>query len=251
MRLLSITLFTMVLSSAVTLFWPLGGAATSNPPAPLLERRSSGSEQPREGCLFQNGWNVCDYGLATIRDTYLRYADLTGEPLSSFDSQCQTFRFASLCFKPGNPDGWKVEFANLGLQDLTANGFTPQPGVEIHAALRDWIQAQLELGVDVPRVVGRVLSPPICSRESGSCRVWTDKTAFSFPADAVSGSQVQRLALGLTSLPAPVPPPVTSPGPSWPLSASIPLLAVLVMAVVLTVTLLTRKTGAGSPPSTI
>src|SRR5688572_6808084 len=107
-------LFLVAAAGVLLLAWPLSGAANSPAQPSAVERRLSGTEQPREGCLFQNGFNICDFGEAKLRDGYLRYAELIGEPLSSFDAQCQTFRFARLCFKAGNPDGWKIEFANLG-----------------------------------------------------------------------------------------------------------------------------------------
>jgi hypothetical protein len=174
----------------------------------------SGSETPLDGCLFLNGRNVCDYGDAVIRDTYLREQAFLGDPISSFDSQSQTFVFGRLTYRRGNPDGWRVEWANLGLQHLTAHGYVPQVGAELHPAVHDWIAAQIELGVDTLRVIGRVVSPPVCNRETGMCQQWFDKAVFRFPSNATAGSQVQRLPLGLLSLPVEASAPVRPSGPN-------------------------------------
>lgn len=181
--------------------WALQGAQPASSPSVVRDQVPVGQEQPREGCLLENGFNVCDYGTATLKAAYLRHRDLLGEPLSGFDARCQLFRFNRLCFNPANPDGWQVEFANAGLQDLQVNGFTPQPGAELHPAVRDWLISQLEIGVDTTRLIGRVISPPVCDKATNRCRQWTDKALFLFPAEAVSASQVQRAPLGLSSVP--------------------------------------------------
>lgn len=169
-----------------------------------------GTETPREGCDHLNGFNVCNFQDATLRDVHLKYAELLGEPVASFDFTGQVFRFGKLTYSPGAPEGWKVQFANLGLDDLRLNGLTSQPGSESHPAVRDWLQSQHELGLDIPRVVGRPLSPPVCNRTSGECRQWFDKTVFLFPQDAVSGTVVRRDELGLRLLPQPAPTAVPS-----------------------------------------
>jgi hypothetical protein len=150
---------------------------------------------PREGCLLENGWNVCNYGDAEIKDAYLRQQELLGEPISGFDSRCQTFRFGRLCYNAANAKEWRVEWANLGLQDYTAKGYVPQPGTEPHAAVRDYLIAAMEVGIDIPRTVGRLISQPVCDR--GLCRQWSDKQVWIFPQDAQSWHQVQRAPLGL------------------------------------------------------
>lgn len=189
-----------VVAVAVFRASPEAAAAPLQPPM-------TGNEQPREGCFFSNGFNVCNYGEANLKDTYLRFKDYLGAPLSSFDSWSQLFVFGKLSYNPGNPAGWKVEIANMGLMDYQARGFTAQPGSEPHPALRDWLISQLEVNVDTGRLVGRIISPPLCDNATGMCRQWTDKQAFVFPKDAISGSQVQRVDLGLSTVHPP--PPVT------------------------------------------
>jgi hypothetical protein len=166
-----------------------------------------GSETPIAGCVHDNGFNVCDLGPATFRQVYLREKQLLGPPVSSAGLNAQSFTHGKLLSDPGAPEGWTVQWANLGHEDLIKNGFMPQPGAELHPAVRDWLTAFLEQGGDPGRVVGRILSRPIPDPTTNQCRVWTDKTKFVFPCEATSGAVVQRAALGVESLPAPPPTP--------------------------------------------
>jgi hypothetical protein len=61
---------------------------------------TAGQEEPQADALYVNGWNVGNYGEALVKDTYVRYHDLLGEPLSTFDGQCQSFRLGRLCYTP-------------------------------------------------------------------------------------------------------------------------------------------------------
>ncbi len=184
---------------AVALLAPLRAEpATAQPSATVA--LPSGTESPREGCLLKNGFNICNYGDATMKDTYLRFEPLLGDPLSGFDARCQTFNGGRLCYSPGNPPDWRVQWANLGADAAIARGLTLQPNAEPHPALRDWLIGQMEVGLDTTRVVGRMLTPPLCDRATGWCTQYADKQAFRFPADARSGAEVQRLPLGALSV---------------------------------------------------
>jgi hypothetical protein len=206
-RVTGISLLIVALAGAV---WWWHGLPDGPDVALRPEAAPVGQEQPRERCAYENGINVCDYGDATLKDVYLRYAEFLGEPVGGFDSRCQTFRFNKLCFNPANPPGWQIEFSNAGLADLQANGLVPLPGAELHPAVRDWLIGQVESGLDTRRVVGRIISPAICDK--ARCRQWTDKSLFVFAADATAASQVQRAPLGLWSVPRPQPTQTTSPG---------------------------------------
>lgn len=158
---------------------------------------TSGHEEPQEGAVFNNGWIVANYGDIAIMNAYLLYQPFLGEPISGFDGQCQSFRLGRLCYRPGNPSDWQIEFANLGMIDMQVEGYTPKLGSTLHPAVRDWLIAQLEAGVDTTRVVGKVISEPICDAKTGLCRQWTDKQLFTFDRNALTGDQVQRAPLGL------------------------------------------------------
>jgi hypothetical protein len=194
-RFSTVTIVLVAVASAVIATAVLLGrseSASSNVPT------TTGTQSPAEGCLFENGWNVCDFGEADVKDVYLRYRGFLGEPISGFDARCQTFRFGRLCYTAGNASDWKVELANLGYQDMLAQGYTPQPGSSPDPALRDWLITQMEAGVDITRLVGRVISEPVCERASqGECRQWTDKGLFVFPRGASAERQIQRAPLGL------------------------------------------------------
>ena len=175
-----------------------GLAIESALPRPVVVETQStqGSEQPQEGALYQNGWVVANVGHATFMDADLRYGEFLGEPISSFDGHCQTFRLGRLCYQQSNPPDWQVELDNLGLQDLQVEGRTPHPGSAPHPALRDWITSEMEAGVDTTRVVGRILGDPVCDKD-GQCRQWTDKQLFLLKQNAVTGDGVERAPLGL------------------------------------------------------
>lgn len=158
---------------------------------------TSGQEKPEDGAFYANGWNVANIGNARIMDAYLRYQSLLAEPISAFDGRCQNFRLGRLCFEPGNPPDWQVQFDNLGLDDLHVEGRTEKVDAAPHPAVRDWVMTQMEAGVDVLRVVGRFLSDPVCDPRTGECRQWTDKQLFLFPKDALTADQVHRAPLGL------------------------------------------------------
>jgi hypothetical protein len=224
-----------------------------------------GNEVPREGCIHENGWLICDYGEANLREVYLKHRDLIGDPISSFDSRCQTFTFTRLCYDRGKPDGWKVEFDNLGLRDLRANGFTPQPGAAPHPAVRDWLQWQVDLGLDVQRVIGPLISQPICDRSTELCYQVADKAKFVFRQDATSGTEVQRVPLGLqlpAAIPAALQPTVVATATTEPAatveSAASPgafnpvllVLAALVLLAAIGALVAKSSSGAGSGPRT-
>jgi len=167
--------------------------ASDRPSELLID--TAGREEPAEGALLENGWRIEDRGEANLKEVYLRNQGFLGEPVTGFDGATQTFRLGRLGYQPNNPPDWKIEFANLGWLDMQTSGLTPNPGRTPHPALRDWLQAQLEVGLDLPRVVGRIISEPVC--EGGSCRQWTDKQRFQFPREALTADQVQRAPLGL------------------------------------------------------
>lgn len=215
----------------------------------------SGNEAPRPGCVFDNSYNVCSYGTADFRQVYQQHRELLGTPISAVDaSQCQTFVMAKLCYDPGAPPGWEVQLANLGLDDLTRNGFLPQPGSEQHPAVRDFLAGQQQAGVDIVRVYGRVLSPPICDAISATCRQFMDKTVLVFDKQAVSGVQVQRLPLGLQSLPAPVPTAtaIVQPQPVQPVqpAAIQPPIGGLAIGALIAALLIAAFFTSRRPPST-
>lgn len=197
------------------------GAAVLQPSplTPTADALPVGTDTPRANCDVVNGWNVCDYGVANLRDAYLRDADLLGEPVSGFDSHIQRFRFGALTYNPANPADWKVEVANLGLADLKANGMLPNYGAELHPAVRDWLLLQGDNGLDTPRTIGRVISAPVC--DATRCRQWTEKQLFIFPPQATAATQVQRAPLGMWSNP--VPPPTANPLPILPIGAGVAL----------------------------
>lgn len=191
-RTLILTLTLFLAAAALVVFalsQPAADADTAMPADPWL-----GDEAPQPSCLHDHGWNICNFGEATIKDTYLRYKTYLGRPVGSFDSRCQTFELGRLCFNAANPDDWQVEVDNLGLTDLTSQGYVPRPGASPHPAVRDWLLSLTEVGVDAWRVVGRILSGPVC--EDDQCIQWADKTRFSFPEEAVSAAEVQRDPLG-------------------------------------------------------
>ncbi len=212
----------------IALLGPVRAEPSPPPEAPRIAL-PSGTEVPREGCLFKNGFNVCDYGDATVKEAYLQFEALLGDPLSGFDARCQTFNGGRLCYTPGNPAAWRVQWDNLGAQDAVARGLTLQPNAEPHPALRDWLIGQMELGLDTTRVVGRILTPPVCDRTTRTCKQYTDKQVFLFPEDATWGVDVQRAPLGAWSLHLPnhTRPAPSASGPSPLLVGASALLALL------------------------
>lgn len=158
---------------------------------------TAGQEEPLADAVYENGWNVANHENARIQDTYLSYRRFLGEPITGFDGQCQSFRLGRLCYAPGNPPDWRIELANLGADELEVEGYTAKPGATLHPAVRDYRLSQLELGVDLGRVFGRVISDPICDKRTRTCKQFTDKALFLFDEQAVSGDQVQRAPLGL------------------------------------------------------
>ena len=168
------------------------GTATSGPPLAT----DQGHDVPQAGCLLVNGWDVCNYGDATLKDVYLRDQTYLGDPISGFDSQAQWFRFGRLTYNPANPADLQVQFDNLGLKLLQITGRTPDPGAELAPAVRDWLVAIQEVGIDPLVIAGRTISPPICDQHTGTCEQYLDKIVFRFPQDATTASQVTRLPLG-------------------------------------------------------
>lgn len=213
---------------------------TSVPREQLVD--TSGHEQPAEGAFLENGWLVQNRGEARIADVYLRYRAWLGEPVSGFDGSCQLFRLGRLCYAPGNPPDWKVELDNLGYLDMQIEGYTPNPGRTPHPALRAWVQSQRESGLDTVRVVGRLISDPICDRNTGLCTQWTDKQRFSFDEAARWEDQVRREPLGLW-FSHPKARPVAAP----PLTSSAIPLGLAVLAALSGLVLLARRQGYAGP----
>lgn len=197
-----------------------------------------GDQPARPGCLLLHGWNVCNYGDATLKDSYLRYKTYLGQPVSGFDGACQTFELGRLCYNAANPDDWQVEFDNLGLADLTSQGYTPLPGADPHPAVRAWLLALSEVGVEPWRVAGRIISEPVCER--GRCSQWSDKTRFSFPEQAVVATDVQRETLGIWAT---HPRQLIAAGASNATSELLPLAGAAVLGVAGLAMLLTRRRG--------
>jgi hypothetical protein len=156
---------------------------------------TSGHEAPITGALFSNGWNVADISGVGFRAFYERWRDLFGEPTTGFDGLQQCFTFACLRVNPANPPDWRIEIVNAGQQAMLAEGWTPTPGRTPHRAVRDWVLHQLELGVDVPRLVGRFISEPVCQKKL--CRQFSEKQLFVFGEDATSFDEVRREPVGL------------------------------------------------------
>ena len=176
----------------------LGGTVlpgSTHPTHPVVV--TAGQEVPHEGALYRNGWNVQNLGDARILDVYQRYQPFLGEPVSPFDGTSQYFRFGFLTYQPANPEGWQVEVGNGGLEDLQLSGYTPQRQAHPHPALRDWLQFQRENGVDTVRLIGPVISEPLCDKKAQSCTQWTMKARFSFPETDLTGERVQRHPVGL------------------------------------------------------
>lgn len=226
----------------------LAGGALLNGSAPkpaALALDTSGHETPQDGAYFENGWNVANTGAADLMDRYLRYQSFLGEPVSGFNGQCQSFRFGRLCYQPANPSDWKVELANVGLEDLQVQGYSAQPGRDPHPALRDWLYMQLEAGVDLTRVVGRLLSESICDARTRLCRQWADKQVFQFPQDSLTADQVQRLPVGLwLSHPQARPAPVAGSSESASPLSPWPWALVVVLVLVGLLVLMRRSVGA-------
>src|SRR5436309_3008836 len=95
-------------------------------------------------------------------------------------SQCPTSPSQFAGFEVGNPTDWRVELANLGSADMAIEGYTPNPGRTPHPALRDWLLSQVEVGLDTARVVGRIISDPVCDRTTKRCVQWSEKQRFEF-----------------------------------------------------------------------
>ena len=162
----------------------------------VAELTTTGSEESEAGALLINGWLVKDIGPARMRAFWERYQPWLGEPIGPFDGRSQMFRMGKLTYTASNPDGWQVELDNLGWQDLALRGLMATPGSEPHSAVRAWLIAQLDVGTDVPRLVGRVISPAICDHK-GRCSQWADKARLDFAKEATSAEAVSRAPLGL------------------------------------------------------
>lgn len=157
---------------------------------------TSGHETPLEGALYLNGFNIEDFDGASILDTYRRFQDLLGQPISGFDGSSQSFTFGRLTYLPGNAPDWQVQLDNVGLEELQLEGYTPKPGATPHPAVRDWLVSQYELGTDLTRAVGRIISDPICNARN-ECKQYADKQEFLFSRSALTADQVQRAPLGV------------------------------------------------------
>ena len=156
---------------------------------------TAGHEKPLDGALFINGYNISNQRDAKVLDTYFAYKGFLGEPVSSWDGHEQMFRFSGLSYDPTHPKDWRMELSNAGEEDLTLEGMLPAPGSSPHPAVRDWELTQMNAGVDLQRVVGTFLSPPICQK--GECWQASSKLRFEFEASATSGQQVRLAPVGL------------------------------------------------------
>jgi hypothetical protein len=187
-------------------FWP-------QPAKPQVEFTTSCGEVPVPGVPASNGCNIPD---PRVQAFVARFEPWLGEAVSPWSGRDQTFAMARLVVTPLNPPDWAVELANLGRDDLMREGISPTPGSIPHPALQSWLVEETEKGTDTVRLVGRILSAPICVRDL--CSQFSDKQRFMFRRDATSADQVTRAPLGLwrafpaTRASAP-PPEGTS---SWP-----------------------------------
>lgn len=181
----------LLLALASLFAWQSLGATASVDP----KVATAGNEQPKDGAILVNGWLIENHGSARILDSWERYQAFLSEPISGWDGKSQRFRGGELVYTPGNPPDWQVEFSSLGWRMMQTGGFTPSPGQTPHPALRLLIQSQIEVGIDAPRVIGRVISIPLC--RDGWCWQYTDKQAFFLPEDAASADLVQRIPVGL------------------------------------------------------
>ncbi len=223
----------------------LSSILTSMPrPVVITPLQTAGSEPPEKDSVYGNGWNVRNVGGARLEYAYLRFRAWLGEPISAFDGQCQSFRFARLCYNPGNKEDWQIELTNGGWEDMLLEGYTPKPGSPPHPAVRHWKLAQLEGGADLTRIVGRTISDPICDVTSKLCKQWTDKQLFLFEQDAVTGDHVQRAPLGLWLVYPQSRVTATLPSELVPSQSPLPTLAVSAVLVLAGVSLLTLKNTA-------
>lgn len=162
----------------------------------IAELTTIGHEEPQEDALLVNGWLIKDYGAARVRTYWERYQPWLGEPIGAFDGRSQMFRMGKLSYTASNPSGWEIELDNLGWLDLSLHGLTAAPGSEPHPAVRAWLITQLDVGTDVTRLVGRIISPAVCDRK-GHCMQWTDKTRLEFEQAAATAEATVRAPLGL------------------------------------------------------
>lgn len=200
---------------------------------------TSGKDIPKEGALHLNGWNIENWGAARVLDFYLRYQHLLGEPVKGWDGTRMCFRGGCAIYTPGNDEQWKLELQNLGSEDMEVEGYTPRPRSSLHPAVREWIQSQREAGLDTVRIVGPVLSEPICDPRTARCKQWTAKQLF-----IISGNEVRRAPLGLW---------MTYPSArEMQRSESNPVVDVRALMAVplvfIALTLLFRRPGSGSAP---
>lgn len=176
-------------------------AAFSRPPATTLVIDTSGNEPFEEGAWFENGYNVPNIGPIRFREFYERHREFLGEPVGPFTGTAQPFRYAALTFTGSNPPDWQVQLNNAGELDLLLAGYLPKPSSSPHPAVRDYLLALLERGIEVPRLIGPIISEPICTapRVGGlkSCVQWTMKARFEFAESALTGHEVQRMPIGL------------------------------------------------------
>ena len=238
----------LIISTLLILLGLAAGASgfMASVPRPVVVEPldTGGHEAPVEGSLYDNGWNVMNHGESGLKDTYLRLRHWLGEPISSFDGQCQSFRFGRLCYDPGKPEDWRIELSNSGWEDMLVEGYSPKPGSTPHPAVRDWKLSQLENGADLTRLVGRTISDPICDQKSHQCRQWTDKQLFLFEENAISDDRVQRAPLGLWLVYPQARAAATLPSEIVPSPPPVPSLAIAGMLVVAGVGLMLIRGGA-------
>jgi hypothetical protein len=174
-------------------------SAPAKAPGTALVVDTSGQEEPEVDAIFLNGFNVANRDQIRFKDFYEQHADWLGEPIGPFTGASQAFRFCQLTFNLSNPPEWRTELSNCGEADMRLEGFTPQPAgsASAHPALRDYLVDLYQRGVDVPRLVGPIISEPRCQAKTKLCTQWTMKARFEFPASAASGDAVRRLPIGL------------------------------------------------------
>jgi hypothetical protein len=220
-------------------FWP--EAPKEAVAAPL------GRDNPVPGALMSNGFIVGKADEPKFRAFYERYQAWLGEAITTFDGREQTFRFGRLTYNPSNKAGWEIELANVGMFDLQQAGLQPVPGSLPHPLVRDWLIAQQEAGVDVVRLIGRIISDPICVRRV--CSQWTDKQRLTWAQNETAIDRVYRAPLGqwLThpqERPKDQLPNEDSGVQLTPLTVVFVVLAIL-LALLLVVLLLLRRSGGG------
>lgn len=155
-----------------------------------------GQEEPRPDAAFVNGFNVANIGACAFQEAYSRAALLLGPPIAGFTGRSQSFVYGRLVCVLDAPPEQRVQWANLGLDEMRLRGLLPQPGSEPAPAVRAHLLGALETGLDPAEIFGRVLSAPVCNGD-GRCRQYTDKQVLLFERDATAADAASWAPLGL------------------------------------------------------